>query len=39
MARPRRYQDLGRSAFWLAHGLHPEAAKLLRLPDNDMGRG
>ena len=33
MARPP-YQDLGRSAFWLAagHGLRHEAAKLLRLP-------
>ena len=34
MARPPSYQDLGRSAFWLAaaHGLRHEAAKLLRLP-------
>ena len=32
--RPRRYQDLERSVFWLAaaHGLRDEAAKLLRLP-------
>lgn len=31
---PRRYQDLGSSAFWLAaaHGLRHEAPKLLRLP-------
>jgi hypothetical protein len=40
MVRPRRYQDLERSALWLAvaHGLHHEALKLLRLPDSDMGR-
>jgi hypothetical protein len=31
MVRPRRYQDLERSALWLAVGLHHEAIKLLRL--------